>query len=198
MVLHTRRYVAEGLGTCLLTLLVSLSLVKSLMLATPLIAALVLGTMVYLLGPVSGAHLNPAVTVGLWSVKKISPQEAIFYIVSQIVGAVVAMMLLLSLAGALPTMDPRDTLQIALAELLGTAILAFGVTSVVLGRVKAEMSGIVIGSSLLLGILLASGASNGVINPAVAVGAGSLSATYIFAPLLGGIAGAWMARWIAK
>lgn len=194
---HPRRYIAECAGTALLTLLVSLASLKSLGVPTPVIAGMVLGIVVYILGPVSGAQINPAVTLGLWSVRKINGREAVLYILSQLCGAVIAMVLAFLVTGMIPNLQPQDAWQTGLAEAIGAAILVCGVSAVVAGKVKAEASGIVIGASLLLGALLASSAGNGVINPAVALGAGSLSLTYVLAPLVGGIAGAWGYRWVA-
>lgn len=195
---YLRRAAAECLGTAILTLLVSLSLAQVFDLATPIVAAITLGTMVYILGPISGAHVNPAVTAGLWSIGKIRSQEALTYIVAQVVGACVALFLTQFLTGGVLDLQPQDDLVLGVAEALGALLLTLGVTSVVLGSVKSEASGIVVGSSLLLGILTASSAGNGIINPAVALGIGSLSATYVIAPLVGGVAGAWLARFLNK
>ena len=58
--------------------------------ATPLIAALVLGMFVYSIGSVSGSHINPAVTVGLWSIQKIESIAAVKYILAQCIGGLLA------------------------------------------------------------------------------------------------------------
>jgi len=47
-------------------------------------------TIAYSLGPISGAHLNPAVTIGLWSAGKFDGKEILPYIISQILGAITA------------------------------------------------------------------------------------------------------------
>src|SRR5579862_9020618 len=54
--------------------------------------------MVYTIGPVSGCHVNPAVTVGVWLTKKIGARDAIFYIIAQIIGAVIASAVILYIA----------------------------------------------------------------------------------------------------
>ncbi len=187
-------YAAELLGTFCLTLAVSFALVNASVI-TPLVAALTLCVFVYTVGGISGAHLNPAVTVGLASVGKIAPVEALKYIAVQLLGAVAATVVAAWLVGS-PQVAVEDTLKVAMGEFMGTFVLAFGVSSVVYGKVQPAASGMVIGLSLLLGILLAAATSNGVLNPAVAIGIGSVSLFYLVAPLLGGFAGAQFYKWL--
>jgi len=59
---------------------------------------LALLAMVYTIGPISGCHINPAVTVGLVLHRKIGPTDAAAYIVAQIIGAIIAAGLLLAIA----------------------------------------------------------------------------------------------------
>ncbi len=203
MVLHTRAYAAEFLGTAILTLLVSLSLVRTLLVPTPIVAGLTLGMIVFAFGPVSGVHVNPAVTLSLLSIKKITPREAGFYILAQIAGALLAMLLTFVLTGMIPALYPKDaldlhTLQVVLAEAFGAFVFVSGICAVVYGKVKPEFGGFVVGGSLLMGILLASGISNGVLNPAVALGIGSLSLSYVIGPIIGGCSAAWAYRWIVR
>lgn len=193
-----KKYVAEFVGTFLLTLAVLTSLTFNLPLATPIAAGLTLMLVVYTLGPISGAHINPAVTLSLLSIKKVSPVDAVLYIVAQLVGAVAAMGVLSALGGSLPAVGGADSVAIFVAEALGAFVLLFGISAVVHGKVDDDVSGITIGGSLLLGILLAAGASNGVLNPAVAVGIGSISATYILAPIVGGLIAVWLYKYVAK
>lgn len=73
-------------------------------------------------------------------------------------------------------------------------MLVLGVTAVVDKRVSQGASGLTIGSSLLLGILIASHGSAGIANPAVAVGLGSISVSYILGPIVGGVAAASLSK----
>ena len=70
--------------------------------------------------------------------------------------------------------------------------------AVVLGLVPAAASGLVIGGSLLLGVSWAAHTSNGVLNPAVALGIGSFSAAYIWGPILGAVIGTIVCAYLAK
>jgi glycerol uptake facilitator-like aquaporin len=88
--------------------------------------------------------------------------------------------------------------MIGIAEAIGAAILVLGVSSVVHGKVTQGASGLTIGSALSLGVLAASAQSNGVVNPAVALGIGSVSLAYVFGPILGGLIAAWGYRALAR
>ena len=183
-----RKYIAELLGRFGLTLAVALSLAGSFPVATPVLAALTLGLFVYSIGHISGTHINPAVTIGAWFIKKISSQDALFYIIFQFVGAELAM--IVSHLMVTPTLlTVASTLPVLIAELLGTFFFTFGIASVIYNKAPSIMNGVVVGGSLLLGISIASPLSNGVLNPAVALGIGSFSLAYAIGPVLGSILG---------
>jgi len=196
--MNYRAYVAELIGTATLTLSVLVTLSSGLALATPVAAGLTLALFVYTIGPISGSHINPAVTVGLWSIAKIKTDEAIKYILSQVVGAFLALQLVSLLGLNIANVSAVDSLAVGVAEALGAFFLVFGICSVVYGKVSDVASGIVIGGSLLLGITAAASFSNGVLNPAVAIGIGSVSLTYLLAPLVGGVAAAKLYTWLIK
>ncbi len=195
---NIRAYAAELLGTFLLALLVHVSLKAGFPVATPLVAGLTLGLVVYMLGGISGAHVNPAVTVGLLSIGKISVADAVSYIVCQFVGGALALVVGNVLLGGSPSLVVGDSSMIVIAEALGAAILVLGVSSVVHGKAPADAAGLTIGGALLLGVLAASTQSNGVLNPAVALGIGSMSLSYIAGPVIGAVIAAWGYRWLVK
>lgn len=199
MVQKPHALAAEALGTFLLTLVVSVSLVVSLPLSTPVLAGLTLGLLVYVIGPISGAHVNPAVTLALMSIKKISSTQGIGYIVAQLLGAMLAMFVSQLLGqGDVPNVGALTDPMTAIGEGLGAFVLLIGVSSVVHGKVKDDACGIVIGTALSLGAMLASSVSNGVLNPAVALGIGSLSLSYIAGPIVGAVLAAWLYRDLAS
>lgn len=184
-----KKYIAEALGTMTLALVVGLSLSGSFPVSTPVLAGLVLALFVYSVGHVSGTHINPAVTIGLWSIGKIQINDAIMYIIAQFVGALVAMIIVSKTVGA-AVLTVSGGSPILIAELLGTFFFAFGIASVVYGKTPNDASGLVVGGSLLLGITVAALlGSNGVLNPAVAFGIGSFNLMYLLGPIIGSVLG---------
>src|SRR5580698_9319947 len=59
--------------------------------------------MAYAIGPISGCHINPAVTLGIFVAKKINAKEAVLYMIAQVVGAIIGAALVLFIANGLPT-----------------------------------------------------------------------------------------------
>lgn len=188
---------AEGIGTFALAFAVLLSAsLETPMIATPIIAGLVLGLFVYSIGHVSGCHINPAVTVGVWSLGKMKLNDAIYYIIAQAAGAVVALVVAsLLLGGPIAIGLVPESWLTFIAELIGTALFAFGIASVLYGKAAAGTSGLVIGGSLLLGTLVAVYlGSAGMLNPAVALALGSLSISYVGGAVIGSALGMWLYR----
>jgi aquaporin Z len=196
--MNPRVLAAELFGTFGLTLAVMISINNpGFPISTPVIAGLAMGTFVYTIGSISGCHINPAVTVGLASIGKIDIPSAAAYIVSQFVGAVIALAIGNAIFAAPVELVAGGSVGIGLAELLGALLFLFGIAAVVLGRVPEAMSGVVIGSSLTLGVHFAAHTSNGVLNPAVALGIGSFSAPYVWGPVVGAALGAWISSLLA-
>ena len=146
--------------------------------------------------------MNPAVTAGLLSIGAIKPKNAAGYIVAQLLGGLLAFAALRAWSG-LPA--PSVTMMPAsVGELLGAAILAMGVATVVLKKVSADASGFAVGFSLFTGASVASMASPGVVNPAVALGIGAWNQSapaivvFILMPLIGGVIGAKVAKYLQK
>ncbi|HYL73095.1 MAG TPA: aquaporin [Bryobacteraceae bacterium] len=180
-----KKYLAEFLGTFALALAVGLSLTGKFPVPTPVIAGLTLGICVYTLGAISGTHINPAITIGLLAIGKINVKDAALYLVAQFAGGGAAYFLTAVILGSHPPVAAVDSVAVFGAEALGTFWLAVGVGSVVLGKAPAAAAGLTIGGSLLLGISFAAPISNGVLNPAVALGIGSFSLMYVLGPIVG-------------
>ncbi len=192
-----KKYIVELIGAFTLTLVVALSLAGMFPVSTPVLAALTLGLFVYTIGSISGSHINPAVTLGAWSIKKISTKDALFYIIAQCIGAALAMMVV-SKVGSAPVLTVSNTGLVFLAELVGTFFFTFGIASVIFSKNHEAVSGVVVGGSLLLGITIAAlMGSNGVLNPAVAFGIGSFNLVYILGPIVGSVLGMQAYKYVA-
>ena len=190
-----RAVAAEMLGAFALTLSVSISIHNpGFPIPPPAMAGLTLGLLVHLLGPVSGCLLNPAVTIGVWSVGKLEAPVAGAFVAAQFAGAGFALALgRLLFPRALPLLVDGSVMT-GVAELLGAALLTFTIAAVFMGRIPSRLTGAVIGTALVVAISWAAHRSNGVLNPAVALGIGSLSWPYVWGPVLGALAGAWLAK----
>lgn len=185
--------VAEALGTAVLTMAI-LAITRS-AIGVPYFVGLGVGLtmalLVLVLGSTSGAHVNPAVTVGLWTARKVSTVRALAYVAAQFIGAAAAYSLynyiakedIQNIAG------PQFDWAVLVAELVGAFVFTFGIAAAVYqGYTGSKLAG-TIGASLAIGIILAGIASNGVINPAAALGIQSWSKAYVVGPLLGGVIG---------
>ena len=173
-------------------------------LAIALSFGLVLVAIVAALGQVSGAHVNPAVTIGLAVVGKFPWRYVPAYIIAQIVGSIVAALAIWGAYGQgaydkahLGTPTPAhgaSDLQVVLVEALIAFLLVFTVMAVATDkRAPAGIAPVSIGFALAAGVLLGGPVSGGAGNPARALGPEIISGTYtafalyIIGPLLGGI-----------
>lgn len=185
--------VAEFLGTFALASAVLAMLTGGgdlLQIATA--AGFTLALMVLVIGPVSGAHINPAVTLGLWSTRQVETAQAVAYWVVQFLGGAAAWKLHDFLRDTpLPALggggyDPK----VLVAEAIGTLVFTFGIAVAVGRKYTGGQLAAAVGGSLFLGVLIAAElGSNAVLNPAVAVGIRSWNWTYAVAPLVGGVLG---------
>lgn len=191
-----KKYIAEFIGTAVLTLAVVGSIINGAGFVTLLTVGITLALIVATLGSISGAHINPAVTLGLLSLKKIKWKEALFYIIAQFAGAALALILVRLHETDVPALDLSFSWITLTAEFIGTLVFTFGIASIVFAHESHKVESkapFVIGASLTLGATIAAGlGSNAVLNPAVAFGIGTFGLSYIIGPILGGIAGVWL------
>ena len=194
-------YVAEGIGTFVLSFVVlsTLSYGAAFPIIVPVVAALTLALFVYTIGSFSGCHINPSVTLAQFSIGKISAKDAAVYIVAQFVGALLALLLSKFFGAVSPLTPEAFNFHLFAAEFVGATFFNFGIAAVVLGKVEKQMSGVVVGGSLLLGILtaVALGAA-GILNPAVALTLNSFSVVYVLGPVLGAVLGAQVYKFLAQ
>ena len=194
---HIRKYVAEAWGAFPLAFVVPTASAGGLGPLVPVLAALTLAMMVYVLGSISGAHINPAITLAQLSIGKMKLHDAMPYVAAQLIGGLLALGLAtLLLPGGIPASFEESAVAAAM-EALGCFFLSLGVCSAVYGRVTTGASGVVVGGSLLLGIVVSSGGSLGVLNPAVALSLKLFAASYLVAPIVGAVAAAWLYRWLS-
>ena len=162
----------------------------------------------YSIGTISGAHLNPAVSIGMWLNKRITTMELIYYVVGQIVGGLIASFALLSiLKGAgksIENLGQNGVGELSVAGALTVEIILTFIFVLVVMTVNASLAGIVIGLTLtmihLVGIPLTGTSVNPArsIAPAVFAGGSALSELWIFivAPLIGGLLAALVAKFV--
>jgi aquaporin Z len=171
-------------------------------------------TMAYSIGHISGCHLNPAVTIGLWSGGRFPARDILPYWAAQVIGAVVAALLLLFIAEGQPAFDlatsglaqngygaaspggysPVAGFTIELVLTAGFVIVILGSTDT---RAPAGFAPIAIGLALTLIHLISIPVTNTSVNPArstgpaLVVGGLALQQLWLFwaAPLVGGVIG---------
>ncbi len=183
--------VAEFLATSILVLVVlSVSFRSNFPLFTAISAGLVLAMMVLAIGPISGAHANPAITFGLWTRRLVSTKQMIANIVAQLLaGAAVITLYQYLIHKEIQRPSATFDWRVLIAEALGAFVFGFGVFAAVKRKLVGGLLAAAVGGSLTLGILVASIGSLGAINPAVALGIDSFSRAYIIGPLLGSALG---------
>lgn len=220
--LDVKKLVAEGAGTALLVFfgagVATLSFgfgaagssISAGVVATAFAFGLVLLVLVYALGPISGAHVNPAVTLGFLVARRISVRDAAGYWVAQLVGGIVGALVLYGVVHSSSIYQSRmglgangfgkesmvrlDAGGAILVEVVLTFLFVFAVLSVTRKAASALTAGVAIGFALatvhLMGIPLTGTSVNPArsIGPALFVGGAALSQLWVFilAPLAGG------------
>jgi aquaporin Z len=198
-----KKYVAEALGTFALVFAGTGAIVINQAsqgaithVGIALTFGLVVLAMIYTLGEVSGAHLNPAVTLGFCAAGRMPWSDALPYLASQCVGAFAASGLLRVLfpqsATLGATLPAGAVMQSFVLEVVLTAILMFVILSVSTGaKEKGLTAGIVVGAVIALEALFAGPICGASMNPArslaPAVVAGQLEHLWIYlvAPVIG-------------
>jgi aquaporin Z len=176
-----KRYLVEFISTFFLVFTIGMTVIApGAGNLAPLAIGAVLIVLIYAGGHVSGAHYNPAVTIGVWLRGKLAASDIVPYFAAQLVGALVASFAVKALktglvtkAAALTTsaMAP-EILPALLAEFLFTFALVWVILNVATNKDTAGNSyyGLAIGFTVLAGAYAVGGISGGAFNPAVALG----------------------------
>lgn len=241
----TQRLLAEGIGTFLLVFIgagtgTAVGILNNLVAAENggvkavadapsmgnlLIVALAHGlallVAIYTIGKISGAHVNPAVTIGLWAVRKIALIDAIWYIVAQLVGATLAALAIVAVFGhtqAIPAglgattyTNSTPVIRALAAEAGGAFILVFAIMGVAVDkRVPEGWAGLVIGFALAAAIMVFGTVSGASVNPARTFGPDLVLSifkganhwgqywVYVIGPVAGGVVAALVYNFVAR
>lgn len=160
---------------------------------------LVVMAIIYALGNVSGAHINPAVTIGFYFAGRISAREIPAYVVAQVGGAAAAGVVLLILFpehgnyGA--TMPATDVPRAFLMEVLISFSLMFIILNVSTGhQEKGIMAGAAVGGMVALLALFAGPVTGASMNPARSIGPAlaAMNFEYLWIYIIAPVVGMWM------
>jgi len=160
---------------------------------------LIVMAMIYALGPVSGAHLNPAVSIAFTVAKRFPLKQLLPYIISQFIGAILASLILKYLFPANQflgaTIPHGSELQSFILELLLTFFLMLVIINVATGSKEQGMfAGLAIGSTVLLEAMFAGPICGASMNPARSLAPAIISGhtvhvwIYLTATVIGAVA----------
>ncbi|MDO5693779.1 MAG: aquaporin Z [Pseudomonadota bacterium] len=177
-------------------------------------------TMAYAIGHISGCHLNPAVSFGLWAGGRFDAKDLAPYVIAQVVGAIAAAAVLYVIASGQPgwqaggfatngfgDLSPGkySMMAVLVCEVVLTAVFLFVIMGATDSRAPAGFAPIAIGLCLTLIHLVSIPVSNTSVNPARSTGValfaqtGALGQVWLFwvAPIVGGILGAVIYKAVA-
>ncbi len=182
---------------------------------------LTLLTMVYTIGPISGCHINPAVSIGLWAGNRFPASQLLPYIIAQVLGGILGAYILYVVATGKPGFDVVASGFAAngygehspgkysfLAALVSEVVLTYMFLLVILGatdrRAPAGFAGIAIGLALTLIHLICIPVTNTSVNPArstgpaLFVGGWALAQLWFFwvTPIAGALMAGLTYRWL--
>jgi glycerol uptake facilitator-like aquaporin len=211
-----RRLAAEALGTGLLVATVvgsgimAESLTKDVALAllgNTLPTGAILVVLITILGPLSGAHLNPAVTLIFALKRELTPREALSYVAAQVAGGIAGTMMAHAMFG-LPLWEASLKIRTGGPQWLAEAVAAFGLVVTILGGIRFERASV----PWLVGLYITAAywftSSTSFANPAVAI-ARSMTNTFagirpvdlpgfIAAELCGALAALMLMNWLLR
>lgn len=227
--MESKKYLAETIGTFWLTfggcgsavLAAAFPEVGIGLLGVALAFGLTVVTMAYAIGPVSGCHLNPAVTIGLWAGGRFPASGVLPYVIAQVIGAILGAAVLYVIASGVDGFSasasgfaangyaehsPGGYSMVAalVAEIVLTAAFLFVIMGATHRSAPVGFAPLAIGLCLVLIHLISIPVTNTSVNPArstgpaIFVGGWALGQLWLFwvAPIVGGIIGAGVHRWL--
>ena len=214
-----KKYKAEALGTMVLVLFgCGAAVIAGASLGVLGIAfafGLVIVAMAYTIGPISGCHINPAVSLAMFINKRINLKEFIYYVIAQLVGGIVCALLLFCIL-KLGNYDVTNMGQnffgrfewygAFIVEVILTFVFVLTVMGVTGKKGNANNAGIVIGLALVLVHILGIGLTGTSVNPARSIGPALFAGgealkqlwVFIVAPLVGGALAAICSKFVLK
>jgi aquaporin Z len=204
-----RKYLTELIGTFFLVFTIGLTVTAGSQFA-PIAIGLSLMVMVYMGGHVSGGHYNPAVSLAAMIRGALPAGDFLPYVVSQIVGALAAAVVVNVMTGQTFAPAPGASVGVT-AMLLAEILVTFALALVVLNSATSSKTqgnsfyGLAIGMTVTTGAFAVGGISGGAFNPAVGIGPTVINATmgggswshlwlYLVGPLAGGALAAFVFR----
>lgn len=198
-----KKFIAEYVGTFILVFTGTSAIVVNdisggavTTIGIAMVFGLTVSAMIYTLGDVSGAHINPAVTLAFWYARRFPGRDVPLYLSAQILGAMSASVVVSLLFQGHPTlgstMPSGSALQSFVMELLLTFILMLTIINVATGaKEKGLMAGASIGGVVALDALFGGPVSGASMNPARSIGPALVSGhlndlwIYLTAPVIG-------------
>jgi glycerol uptake facilitator-like aquaporin len=211
-----RRLVAEALGTALLvtTVVGSGIMAESLtrdvalaLLGNTLATGAILVVLIAIFGPISGAHLNPAVSLVFALKRELTPRDALLYVAAQIAGGIVGTMMAHAMF-ALPLLDASLKMRTGGAQWFAEAVAAFGLVATILAGIRFERASV----PWLVGLYITAAywftSSTSFANPAVAIARSMTNSFsgiravdlpgFIAAELCGALAALMLMSWLLR
>lgn len=212
-----KRYIAELIGTLVLVLFGcgSAAIAGSVLgtLGIALAFGLSIVAMAYVIGDISGCHINPAVSIGMWIDGRLNGKDLVAYIIFQCIGAIVGICLLVLIINSAPSLGGYlttglgqngfgsaslvgiDVIGAIIVEIILTFVFVFTVLGVTKKAENGAVAGIVIGLTLafvhIMGIPLTGTSVNPArsLAPALFMGGQALQQVWVFilAPIVGAI-----------